>query len=89
LRSPPRLREDATGLQRRAGLTASGHRCWPIKTPGLGHRPDSAGSQKVAIPVRLGRNKNLPSDLGTLEQHRQEVKSMKKMNPEERRRAVP
>jgi hypothetical protein len=31
LRSPPRLREDATGPQR----------------DGLGHRPDSAGSQKV------------------------------------------
>jgi len=64
---------------RRAGLTASGHRL-PIETPGLGHRSDSAGSQKLADPVRLGRNKKLSADLGTLEEHRQEVKSMNQMN---------
>jgi hypothetical protein len=58
----------------------------PIKIPGRGHRRDSAGSQKVTIPVRLGRNKNLSAYICTLGQHRQEVKSMNKMNQEERRR---
>ena len=65
--APPRLREDAAGLQR-AGACA--------------------GSQKVTTPVRLGRNENLSPYLCTLEQHRQEGKSMNEMNQEERRRPV-
>ena len=52
----------------------------PIETPGLGHRSDSAGSQKLADSSTLGRNKKLSADLGTLEEYRQEVKSMNKMS---------
>jgi hypothetical protein len=36
----------------------------PIKTPGLGHRPDSAGIPETTILVSLGRNKNISHDLG-------------------------
>jgi hypothetical protein len=39
--------------------------------------------------VCLGRNKKLSPDLGTLEQYRLEVKSMNKMNKEEKSRPVP
>ena len=52
----------------------------PIKTPGLGHRPDSDGSRNWQILVRLGRSKKLYADLGTLGEYRQEVKSMNKMS---------
>ena len=52
----------------------------PIKTPGLGHRPDSDGPRNWQNLARIGRNKKKSADLGTLGEYRQEVKSMKKMN---------
>ena len=92
MRSPPRLREDATGTQR-AGLGSPLRSpAWPsktIKTPDPGHSPDSAGSQNGTIPARVGRNKNFYPALGTLEEQNQEVKSMNEMKPEETRRPVP
>jgi hypothetical protein len=67
LRSPPRLREGATGPQR-TGL-------------GSGLRATSAhrDSRIWQILVRVGRNRKQAADLGTLKEYRQEVKSMNKI----------
>jgi hypothetical protein len=79
LRSPPRLRKDVTGPQR-AGLGSPLRSpVLPVDTPDPGHRPDFAGSQKLTILVHLGRKKKQTADLSTLEEYRQEVKSMNKM----------
>src|SRR5580692_13018209 len=61
----------------------------PIKTPGLGHRASPDGSRNLEILVHVGRSKKKSADLGTLKEYRQEVKSMNKMNREERCRSVP
>jgi len=52
----------------------------PIETPGLDHCSDSAGSRNWQILADLGRNKKLSVDIGTLEEHRQEVKNMNKIS---------
>jgi len=76
-RSPPRKREDVTGPQR-AGLGS------PPRVTGAAHRDSRPGSplnpRNWQILVHLGRNKKLSADLGTLEEYRQEVKSMNKMS---------
>jgi hypothetical protein len=80
LRPPPRLRKDVTGPQR-AGLGSPLRSpVLPIETPGLGHPLTPLDPRNWQILVRLGRNKKLFADLGTLEENRQEVKSMNKMN---------
>jgi hypothetical protein len=88
LRSPPHKRKDVTGPQRRTAFTA---RVTGAARQGsrLGHCPDYAESRKVTILVCTGRNKKPSPDLGTLEQHRQEVKSTNKINREERGRVRP
>ena len=65
---------------RRAGLTASGHRCCPSRLQAWVTALTPLDPRNWQILVRLGRNKKLSADLGTLEEYRQEVKSMNKMS---------
>ena len=65
---------------RRAGLTASGHRCRPSRLQAWVTALTPLDPRNWQILVRLGRNKKLSADLGTLEEYRKEVKSTNKMS---------